>query len=296
MPRDRDRLGKNAACLKHAACLALTLASLFSGGCGHLPFARSSDSSPASTSDIALLTKHSSENPSEPYWPFRIAEVLEAKKQVEGAESQLRESLARDPSYEPALALLSQRLYQDKRHEDAVRLLEQARQHRSGILPVELCAALALNYEALGRKQDADALLQGALGRSVDWKENGPALVYLHLKGDRFLDSPQIARKSLEADPTSAVNLNNYGIAQLYEGDPQGAKQSFLKAHDLDPDLPGALYNLAIVDHFYFFQEESARQWYRRYRSLAPEDPDGLESALARETAPDSSARSGSAP
>ena len=74
---------------------------------------------------------------------------------------------------------------------------------------------------------------------NVDWKRNGPALVYLRLKGERFLDSPGIAKKSLEADPSNAVNLNNYGIAQLYSGDPEGAKRSFLKAHELDPKLPG---------------------------------------------------------
>jgi len=235
------------------------------------------------------LNQLSAENPVEPFWPYRMAEVFVARRQVDSAEVYLRDSLSRDPSYEPALALHSKILYDAGKYSEGVQLLEKARERKSGSLPVELCAALALHYQALGRKDDAESVVQSVEERNVDWKRNGPALVYLRLKGERFLDSPAIAKKSLEADPSNAVNLNNYGIAQLYGGDPEGAKRSFLKAHELDPKLPGALYNLAIVEHFYFFETTSARDWYRQYRALAPEDPDGLEGVFAAgdtETAP----------
>jgi tetratricopeptide (TPR) repeat protein len=229
------------------------------------------------------LTRLSAEQPTVAYWPFRLGELLVAENQNELAVTHFKTALERDPSYEPALALLSKAYYDSARFEEGVSLLEDARTRRAGILPVELATALALHYEALGRIDEAGAIAKSVEDRALDWKRNGSALVYLRLKGDDFLQSPEIARKALDADPSSAVNFNNYGITQLYGGDPEGAKESFLKALDLDPDLPGALYNLAIVDHFYFFDDERAREWYRRYRRISPEDPDRLEDVLLSE-------------
>ncbi len=282
MARVRDLAG--AAAAARTVWIALLL-----GGCGHVPLvgtkADAPGKSPEVVRDVAFLTRLASEQPAEPYWPYRLAETLLEESQPEAAEYHLKAALERDPGYEPALALLSKEEYDAGRHDDAVRLLEGERARRSGVLPVELSAALALHYEALGRSEDAAAILESVEHRALDWKRNGAALVYLRLKSADFLDSPEIARKALDADPSSAVNFNNYGIAQLYGGDPEGAKKSFLKAHDLDPKLPGALYNLAIVDHFYFFDEDAARDWYRDYRSLSPDDPDGLAGVLADDEA-----------
>jgi Flp pilus assembly protein TadD len=107
------------------------------------------------------------------------------------------------------------------------------------------------------------------------WERDGSAVVYLRLRGEHFAESLDVARKALDARP-SAVNHNNYGIAQLYAGDPESARESFLRAHELDGELPGPLYNLAIVDWFYFFAADDARDWFARYRKLASDDPDGL--------------------
>lgn len=269
----------------HAAPFGALLGFLAACGCAHLPFVGSekgaATKSPEVVQDVSFLTRLSSEQTAEPYWPYRLAEALAAEGQGDAAEYHLKAALERDPGYEPALALLSKTYYDNARFEEAVALLESARARRSGLLPVELSTALALNYESLGRSDEAQSILSSVEHRSLDWKRNGPALVYLRLKGADFLSSPEIARKALDADPSSAANFNNYGIAQLYGGDPEGAKNSFLKAHDLDPTLPGALYNLAIVDRFYFFDDDAARDWFRRYRTLSPEDPDGLEEALA---------------
>lgn len=276
MDRARNHRARNAG------CIALLFAAMLTSACGHTSSGAKAraQSAERAAEDTDQLNQLAHENPAEPFWSYRMAEVFVARNQRDSAEVYLRDSLTRDPSYEPALALHSKILYEAGRHEEAVHLLEKARERKEGKLPVELCAALALHYQALGRKEDADSVVQSVEDQDVDWKRNGPALVYLRLKGERFLDSPAIAKKSLEADPSSAVNLNNYGIAQLYSGDPEGAKRSFLKAHELDPKLPGALYNLAIVEHFYFFETQSAREWYRQYRVLSPDDPDGLESVL----------------
>jgi hypothetical protein len=49
-----------------------------------------------------------------------------------------------------------------------------------------------------------------------------------------------------------------------------------VRAHEIDPDLPGPLYNLAILEEFYLMNHEEAASWFERYWSLSQEDPDHL--------------------
>jgi len=66
----------------------------------------------------------------------------------------------------------------------------------------------------------------------------------------------------------------------LYAGRPVEARSAFLTALKLDERLPGALYNMAIVEAFYFFDEEEGRKWFARYKQYASEDPDDLEAVF----------------
>ena len=95
------------------------------------------------------------------------------------------------------------------------------------------------------------------------------------LHGEQYREAPRWAERALEADE-SAQNCNNYGIALLQEGRPKEARDVLLRALELEPDLPGALYNLAIVERFYFFDDEAALGWYRRYATHSSHDPDKL--------------------
>lgn len=219
---------------------------------------------------------------------YRVAEAQLADDNPSAAETALGFALQRDPAHAPSLALLSKVYYDAGRHEEAVQLLESA-QARTGSLPDELVAALALHYEALGRVDLSDRLGDSLGSRLTDWSKNGSAVAYLRLKGNEFRTAEDVARHALDADPESAVNHNNFGIAKLYAGDPETARKSFLTAVELDPELPGPLYNLAIVDRFYFFDDDHAREWFERYQRLSDEDPDGLASALAIDVATDSS-------
>jgi Tfp pilus assembly protein PilF len=94
----------------------------------------------------------------------------------------------------------------------------------------------------------------------------------------------EAARMALEADPASAANHNNHGIALLYAGRPDAARQAFLDALERDAALPGALYNLAIVEAFYFFDEDAARGWFDRYVATGSrDDPDDLSAHFGLE-------------
>jgi Tfp pilus assembly protein PilF len=85
------------------------------------------------------------------------------------------------------------------------------------------------------------------------------------------------AQKALDDDKHSAANHNNYGIALLVAGRPFEARDEFRAALDLNDGLAGALYNMAIVESFYFFDDAAGRDWYTRYLRVDSADPDNLK-------------------
>jgi tetratricopeptide (TPR) repeat protein len=210
----------------------IAAASLLLAGCSSAPLSsRGGGDRPGDVpgaadapAEIARLELKAAEQPVQPYWPFRIGEIRAAGGAAAEAETSLRAALARDPEHAPSLSLLSKLWYHAGRHDEAVALLETARARKP--LPEALDVALALHYDALGEAEAAGRLVHGLNG---DWATDGAALTYLHLRGDDFLASEETARKALDAGP-SAVNHNNYGIARLYGGDPEAAREQFVKA------------------------------------------------------------------
>jgi TolA-binding protein/tetratricopeptide (TPR) repeat protein len=207
---------------------------------------------------------------------------------VDGSEPALRAALERDPANLAALAAVARLDYDFGRHADAVRLIDAAGAARAAsaerapddVLPAPFVVALALHCEALGEGTRARELLRPLEAPGAHWAFAGSALAYVALRGDAFRKSLDVARRALDAAPASAANNNNYGIALLYAGDPAGARDAFLAALRFDPWLPGALYNLAIVDRFYFFADREAREWFACYARVADADPDGLAATL----------------
>jgi lipoprotein NlpI len=94
-----------------------------------------------------------------------------------------------------------------------------------------------------------------------------------------------VAEAALAANPDSAPNHNNFGIALLYDGEPEAAREAFLTALELDGQLAGALYNLAIVETYYFYDLDKGREWFSRYAELDTEDPDELGAVFGIELA-----------
>ena len=107
-------------------------------------------------------------------------------------------------------------------------------------------------------------------------KEVQTARTFVSLRGDDLQSVLETAKQTLHADPQRAANHNNYGIALLCSGRPAEARKFFLAALDLDDKLPGAMYNMAIVEAFYFFNEDAGRKWFSRYKEYSNEDPDDL--------------------
>ncbi|MBK8167710.1 MAG: hypothetical protein IPK64_17325 [bacterium] len=176
--------------------------------------------------------------------------------------------------------------WEDGRHAEAIALLSSWLSAREGAVADDtdvpiVRAALAVHHEALGQVDEAAAALAPCAGDDVAVAR---ARTWLNLRGDGFASALADAERAVEQAPDSAADRNNHGIALLYAGRPAEAREAFLAARELDPDLPGALYNLAIVESVYFFDDRAARRWLAAYRRLSDEDPDGLFATLGSAT------------
>jgi len=210
--------------------------------------------------------------PKEPYWPFHLGELYVAADSTALAVRSLQQSLALDASYAPAASLLSKIYYDAAMHAEGIDLLEGFLSHNP-TAPDALRAALALHYEAIGEIEKANAALAGCANNARDAQN---ARVMVALRGTDAQAALANAKRALDADDKSAANHNNYGIALLYAGRPLEAREAFRAALDLNKKLPGALYNMAIVETFYFFDDAAGREWFSRYKQFASEDPDNL--------------------
>jgi tetratricopeptide (TPR) repeat protein len=211
--------------------------------------------------------------PTEPYWPYHVAELYVGADSLALAEPALREALARDATYAPALALLSKLEYDSGRHLEAIQMLEAVRQ-KAGHLPPELLAGLALHYGAIERTDLAATAVAGMA--HSERSEVSTALVCVTLQGATPDSATALAAELVRRNPHSAACQNNYGITRLRAGDPDGARGAFEKAIDLDPKLPGPYYNLAILDKFYALDDAAAAHWFQKYQAHSTDDPDGL--------------------
>jgi len=209
--------------------------------------------------------------PNEPYWAFRMGELYAAADSSALAVQYLQKSLAVDGSYQPAAALLSKLYYDAGMFAQGVDLLDGfiARNPNAA---GEIRAALALQLEAAGESARADAVIAQCSTES----SAAQVRAYMTLRGQDPKSALASAKQALDADESSAANHNNYGIALLHAGRPVEAREHFKNALSIDKKLPGALYNMAIVEAFYFFDEAAGREWFAKYKQVASDDPDDL--------------------
>lgn len=186
-----------------------------------------------------------------------------------------------DLSTAAELTLWSEAQYRQGLHDDAIAVMTAwVSAHPQA--PAATRAALAVHLEAAGQPEEAAAALAPC---AKDDPTVARVRTWLDLRGDGFAAALDDARRAVDAAPRSAADRNNLGIALLYAGQPEEARAAFTEAHELDPDLPGALYNLAIVNSVYFFDDAAARRWLAAYRRLDSADPDGLFETLGADVA-----------
>ncbi|MDH4037247.1 MAG: tetratricopeptide repeat protein [Candidatus Krumholzibacteria bacterium] len=280
MNRLASRTG--AVRLARAAAMLLVCGPLMGavGGCsmlgmggGHKPAEKMSGD--ARRDMLAEAGARAAQYPEEPYWPCRMGEVYAAMDSTDAAVAALRTALARDADYAPAISLLSRIQYASGEHAEAIAMLDGYIAAHPGA-PDELRAALALHLDAVDEVERAEAAIAACTGNSGDVYA---ARTYLSLRGNAPASALTIAKAALDADG-SAVNYNNYGVALLHAGRPIEARDAFRRALDRNASLAGALYNMSLIEVFYFFDESAGRQWFDRYTQVALEDPDDLASVF----------------
>ncbi|MCS6839287.1 MAG: DUF2298 domain-containing protein [Roseiflexus sp.] len=138
--------------------------------------------------------------------------------------------------------------------------------------------ALAERYRALGRFEDAVAVLRPAT------RANPNDVALHHLFGDilidakRFDEAIEAYRAAVRASPV-AGNYNKLGVGLLTIGRLGDAEREFLQAIAVDPTLPEPYFRLGTL-YEQRGDERLAIQWYREYLNIAP---NGYLAPLARE-------------
>jgi tetratricopeptide (TPR) repeat protein len=221
------------------------------------------------------------QNPGEPFWPYRLAQLELEKQRPEPAETALKQAIARDATYAPALTALSRLYYQQGRHAEALAMLEPVRAQQVSLPPADraaVLAGLAMHQAALGDEVTARATLDRL---TRDERDHVPGVTaWLAVRDTSAAAARHATDVALRMEPKTAANHNNRGIALLRSGDPEGAAKAFERAIELDPSLAGPYYNLAILERWYRLDRVAAATRFRAYWSRSHADPDSLYAEL----------------
>ncbi len=227
------------------------------------------------------------QNPNEPFWPYRVAQLQSAAGFAPQAEDALRMAIARDSAYVPALTTLSRMLYEQGRYDEGVKLLAPVREHKVAVPDDDRAAVLsglALHEAARGRDDAARATLAELAHDERD--EALGASAWLAVRGTENATALTLTEKAVKAAPKSAANHNNRGIALLRGADPDAAAREFERAIELDPSRPGPYYNLAILERWYRLDHAAAAKRFQQYWTRSRSDPDSLYAELGRAGSP----------
>lgn len=237
--------------------------------------------SPVSNDPVAEARARATQNPSEPFWPYKLAQIELEKQRLEPAERALQQAIERDHAYAPALTALSRLYYQQGRHAEALAMLEPVRAQQVSLPPADraaVLAGLAMHQAALGDDVSARATLDRL---TRDERDQVPGVAaWLAVRDTSAVAARNATDVALRMEPKTAANHNNRGIALLRSGDPDGAAKAFERAIELDPSLAGPYYNLAILERWYRLDRVAAATRFREYWSRSHADPDSLYAEL----------------
>jgi tetratricopeptide (TPR) repeat protein len=140
--------------------------------------------------------------------------------------------------------------------------------------------AIFLARGAMAREQAGD--FQGAIGGYVEaldvWPRQADVWARLggaYLKIKEYAKARAALEMAVENNPSSAVVLNDLGVAFLYTGQTDQAQRAFEAAQIADPRFAASFFNLALCQ-LARGDRVSARNFFNRYLHIRPDDPRAL--------------------
>src|ERR1700732_45788 len=152
------------------------------------------------------------------------------------------------------------------------------RQHRLGILPLIVCAAIlfaivmsSLRSRASGAQSKTQAAQPKAKTKGNEgepFRNNTLGVAYMNQQ--KFAEAQKYFEKALAADPNFAIARLNLGIALLSQQKLDAARAALEEAVRLLPNDPYAWYNLGLV-YKDLGEPEKAIEAFRHVTQLSPE-------------------------
>ncbi len=127
---------------------------------------------------------------------------------------------------------------------EAVKVLETLDPDASG---ADTLNGLGLAYSALGRYDDAAAVLERAAAARPDDPRPLETLSFVAIQRQRYAEARDYARRALKIEGRRPDAWNNLGIAYYNLGDAKTAVEAWKRAATLDPGNLDVLFNLGTV-------------------------------------------------
>jgi tetratricopeptide (TPR) repeat protein len=269
MPRAWSGSSTRSIC--HAALWAvLAIVSGCASGRRDLPVPRADDA--------AALRAEAQARPQDAEPLYQLALLHYGHGEADPALQALRESLERQPSYAPSLALLAKLLHDAGRSAEGVAFFEA---RKLDALPEAVRLNVGLLYADVGNTLKARRILKG-VGAGPYADAAAVNLAYLDLIDEQNVAAVRSLETQAQRFPNSAEVQNNLALARLRAGDVDGGTRLLRQVVSAHPDFAPAQINLALVLRNYLFDEDGATQAQAHFDALgAPKLGDaGIEAIL----------------
>jgi len=161
------------------------------------------------------------------------------------AEQYLRQAIAAQPDYSPALSNLGLLLEEIGRSVEAVEVYEKALAHDPGCL--EAACNLGLILQRRGDAAGAEVAFRDVLAVNPSFLEALLNLSKLLMESERFEEAETLARRALRVRPDYASAHFNLGWICSQTGREREAELSYRSALAFDPGFVGAANNLGLL-------------------------------------------------
>lgn len=131
---------------------------------------------------------------------------------------------------------------------------------------------VALEAMRDGKNGKAKSLLNTLVKTYPDLSGPHTNLGLIYFNEQNFAKAEDSFLQAIEKNPSSWVSYNHLGIINRRNGKFKEAEQYYLKALDINQEYALAHYNIGILYDLYLGKLKKARDHYRRFQKLSPNE------------------------